>query len=118
MAFPDNYPGAVIDIVILKGSVFSKDWTFEQPAGTPIVLTDHTAALKIFDECGDEIVSLTDSSGITITGATGNAVIKMTSIATALLKATHGTYRLEFTETATSETTRALEGDVTISPTL
>ena len=116
MPFPDTYEAPESPIRIEIGAVFSKDWTFEQPAGIAIDLTGHTAIFKVVDECGEEIMNLTDGSGITITGATGQVVVKANSVTTAALTARSGRYVLKLTETSTSETTKALEGNVTITP--
>lgn len=99
------------------------DWyltvTYQNPAGTPIVLTDYTAALQIRSPISSPtiVLSLTTGSGITITGATGTVAVHATANQTGLIDDGTYFYDLEISSPAgTPVVTRLVEGQVVVLP--
>lgn len=96
------------------------DWyltvTYENPNGTPINISNYTAALQIrsLPSSPDYVLSLSTGSGITITGATGVVAIHATAIQTGAIDEGNYYYDLEITSPA-SVVTRLVQGQVVVS---
>jgi hypothetical protein len=81
-----------------------------------IDLTSYTAAMKIKDSYGgNTVLSLTSSSGITISTATGMITVLITAAQTAALGIQEGVYDLKVVS-ATSTVTYHLKGRVIVDP--
>jgi hypothetical protein len=107
----DNY-----QISIDQGATYSLALTYKDSNGTAINLTGYTAAMQIRTsyESSSTVVSLTSSSGIVITAATGLLTINITSTQTAALTPGTYVYDLEITSGA-GVVTRLIQGSVMVS---
>jgi hypothetical protein len=107
----DNY-----QISIDQGATYSLALTYKDSNGTAINLTGYTAAMQIRTsyESSSTVVSLTSSSGIVITAATGLLTINITSNQTAALTPGTYVYDLEITSGA-GVVTRLIQGSVMVS---
>ena len=107
----DNY-----QILIDQGATYSLALTYKDANGTAINLTGYTAAMQIRTsyESASTVVSLTSSSGIVITAATGLLTINITSTQTAALTPGTYVYDLEITSGA-NVVTRLIQGSVMVS---
>ena len=97
------------------------DWylniDYKNPDGTPINLTGYTAAMqfRLNISSTTAAISLTSSSGIVITGATGNLAIHATAAQTgALDDSTRYNYDLEITSPS-GIITRLIQGIASVS---
>jgi hypothetical protein len=96
------------------------DWffnvTYEQPAGTPVNITNYTAALQLRSLPTDStyVLSLTTGSGITITGATGLVEVHATANQTRAIDEGTYYYDLEITS-PTGIVTRLVQGQALVS---
>jgi len=98
------------------------DWylniTYKDSTGAAINLTGYTAAMqfRLTVSSATAAISLTQASGITITGATGNLAIRATAAQTAtLLDSEKYDYDLEITSPA-GVVTRLIQGVASVSP--
>ena len=107
----DNY-----QISIDQGATYSLALTYKDSNGTAINLTGYTAAMQIRTsyESSSTVISLTSSSGIVITAATGLLTINITSTQTAALTPGTYVYDLEITSGA-NVVTRLIQGSVMVS---
>jgi hypothetical protein len=107
----DNY-----QISIDQGATYSLALTYKDSNGTAINLTGYTAAMQIRTsyESSSTVISLTSSSGIVITAATGLLTINITSTQTAALTPGTYVYDLEITSGA-GVVTRLIQGSVMVS---
>jgi len=103
--------------VIDQGADWYINFTYEQPAGTPVNLTGYTAALQIRTSplAATAVLSLTTGSGITITGATGLIAVHATAAQTAAILNGKYSYDLEITAPITSVVTRIVQGTIEVS---
>jgi hypothetical protein len=107
-------PAAQYDLLIEQGATFEQEFIWKDSTGTPIDLSTYTARMKIRQLKTDtEIVSLTSSSGITLTSG-GSITILISATATAALPTCRARYDLELQD-ALGTVTRLLQGDVEIS---
>jgi hypothetical protein len=86
------------------------------PNGTPINITNYTAALQVRSLPSDPttVLSLSTGSGITITGATGTVEVHATAAQTRAID--EGTYYYDLEITApTGVVTRLVQGQVVVS---
>ena len=85
---------------------------------TPKNLTDYTANLQIRATHEAPVIKeLTETAGITITGAEGKILIELTDVETMALEIINGVYDLLMTSpTPDYDQTRLIEGDVIVSP--
>ena len=96
------------------------DWflnvTYEQPAGTPVNITNYTSALQLRSLPTDAtaVLSLATGSGITITGATGLVAIRATATQTRAIDEGIYYYDLEITSPA-GVVTRLVQGQAYVS---
>lgn len=107
----DNY-----QISIDQGATYSLALTYKDSNGTAINLTGYTAAMQIRTsyDSSTTVVSLTSSSGIVITAATGLLTITITSIQTAALTPGTYVYDLEITS-GSGVVSRLIQGSVMVS---
>ena len=97
------------------------DWffnvTYEQPAGTPVNITNYTAALQLrsLPQSATAVLSLTTGSGITITGASGLVAVHATAVQTGAIVAGDYYYDLEITSPS-GVVTRLVQGQALVNP--
>jgi hypothetical protein len=104
--------------VIDQGADWYLTVTYENPNGTPINITSYTAALQLRSLPSDPtaVLTLTTSSGITITGATGVIEIHATATQTRAIDEGNYYYDLEISSPTTpSVVTRLVQGQVVVS---
>jgi hypothetical protein len=104
--------------VIDQGADWFINFTYQNPAGTPVNLTGYTAALQIRTSplAATAVLSLTSpSNGITITGATGLIECRATAIQTAAITNGKYAYDIEITAPSTGVVTRLAQGTVDVS---
>jgi len=106
----------VYNITIEQGATFIMNATWKDSNGDAINLTGYAARMQIrSDYNSDEtLVSLTDSSGITLGGAAGTIEIQIADTVTQTLTSQKGVYDLELISSG-GIVTRLLQGDATIS---
>lgn len=96
------------------------DWyltiTYKDSNGTAINLTGYTAAMqfRLTSSSTTAALSLTSSSGITITAATGTLAIHATAAQTGAMNAAKYDYDLEITS-STGVVTRLIQGNATVN---
>lgn len=101
------------DIVIEAGATFSETWTWTS-GGSAVNLTGYSARLKLAAAPGETaVLSLTESSGITLGGVAGTIAVVMTAAQTAALGMDRGVWALELQTGST--VTRLLEGAFRVS---
>lgn len=106
-----NY-NATID----QGADWFISFTYENSNGTPINITNYTAALQVRSEPSSPtaVLSLTTGSGITITGASGLVAVHATAAQTGQIVAGTYVYDLEITSPS-NVVTRLVQGSVVVS---
>ena len=96
------------------------DWffnvTYENPAGTPVNITNYTAALQLRSLPTDStyVLSLTTGSGITINGASGEVEVHATANQTRSIDEGVYYYDLEITSPV-GIVTRLVQGQAAVS---
>lgn len=109
---------SIYNLNIEQGATFTRTITWKDSTGAAINLTGYTARMQIRErvESSTALVSLTNSSGITLGGAAGTVVITVTAALTdALPNMKKGVYDLELVS-AGGIVTRLLQGEVVVSP--
>lgn len=108
---------ATHNFVIDQGADWYITFIYKDANGTAINLTGYTAALQIRDTYADSTtdLSLTSSSGITITAATGTLDVHATAAQTGAITAGNYVYDLEITSSG-GVVTRLVQGKIVISP--
>ena len=104
--------------VIDQGATWYLTVTYENPNGTPINITDYTAALQLRSLPSDPtaVLSLTTGAGITITGATGTVAITASAAQTRAIDEGNYYYDLEISSPASpSVVTRLVQGQIVVS---
>ena len=97
------------------------DWyitfVYENPNGTPVNVTNYTAALQIRTSplAKTAVLTLTNTSGITITGNTGTFACHATAAQTTDITNGRYAYDLEITSPA-SIVTRLVQGTIEVTP--
>lgn len=103
--------------VIDQGADWFLNIVYKDSAGTAINLTGYTAAMqfRLTVDATTAAISLTQASGITITGATGTLAIRATAAQTgALDDSAKYVYDLEITSPA-GIVTRLIQGTASVS---
>lgn len=102
-------------IKIEQGATFSLTLTYKDSNDAAINLTGYSARLQMRKNINDSstVVSLTESSGLTLGGAAGTIVITISATTTASLDPAEGVYDLEI-ETG-GVVTRLLSGTYEVS---
>jgi hypothetical protein len=107
------------NLVINQGADWFFTVTYEDPSGTPINITDYTAALQVrsLPSSPTYVLSLTTEEGITITGETGVIEIHATADQTRIIDEGTYVYDLEITSPATplAVVTRLVQGQAIVS---
>jgi hypothetical protein len=110
----------VYNVEIDQGADWFLNVEYENPNGSPVVLTSYTGALQLRSLPSDStaVLTLTTSNGgITITGATGLVAIHATATQTRAIDEGTYYYDLEITSPANpSVTTRLVQGQAVVSP--
>ena len=108
---------ATYNATVDQGADWYVTFVYKDSAGTAINLTGYTAAMMVRDTFGDTatVLSLTNSSGITITAATGTLQVRATAAQTRAITAGNYVYDLEITS-AGGIVTRLVQGKIVISP--
>ncbi len=104
------------NIQIDQGATYTLALSYKDSAGVPINLTNYTAAMQLRKTVGSATasLSLTSSSGIVITGATGLLSITITATQSRDLVPDIYVYDLEITSAA-GVVTRLIEGSAVVS---
>ena len=104
------------NVEIDQGADWFLNVTYEQPAGTPVNITNYTSALQLRSLPTDAtaVLSLATGSGITITGATGLVAIRATATQTRAIDEGVYYYDLEITSPA-GVVTRLVQGQAYVS---
>jgi hypothetical protein len=104
------------NVEIDQGADWFLNVTYEQPAGTPVNITNYTSALQLRSLPTDAtaVLSLATGSGITITGATGLVAIRATATQTRAIDEGIYYYDLEITSPA-GVVTRLVQGQAYVS---
>lgn len=109
---------ATYNTTIDQGADWYVNFTYQNPAGTPVNITSYTAALQLRTSPLAKTAALSlssPSSGITITGATGLVAVHATAVQTADLLPQTYAYDLEITSPS-NIVTRLAQGTITVSP--
>jgi hypothetical protein len=108
---------ATYNCIVDQGADWYVTFVYKDSAGVAIDLTGYTAAMMVRDTYADTTtdLSLTSSSGITITPLTGTLQVRATATQTAAIAAGSYVYDLEITS-AGSIKTRLVQGKITVSP--
>lgn len=103
------------DLEIQQGTTESFYLVWNDSNGSPINITGYSARLKIkpFPGSGTTILSLTESSGLTITGASGRIDVLITATQTAAMTFTTAYYDLEV-ESGAGVVSRLMSGSVVL----
>lgn len=106
------------DITLYKGGAWTRTFTWERPKGTPVNLTGAEANLQIRENVDDTtaLVSLSESSGITLGGAAGTIIVTLTSTQTNL-DIENGVYDMRVKESG-GDWDYLLEGNVKVIKTV
>jgi hypothetical protein len=102
-----------------QGADWFINFTYENPAGTPVNITGYTAALQIRTSplARTAVLTLEDGDGITITGNTGLIACHATAEQTAAITNGKYAYDLEITAPAAGNVvTRLVQGTVIVTP--
>jgi hypothetical protein len=101
-----------------QGADWFINFTYENPAGTPVNLTGATAALQIRTSplAKTAVLTLTSAvgGGITITPLTGLIACRATATQTTAI--TNGRYAYDLEITQNSIVTRLVQGTIEVSP--
>lgn len=107
----------VYNVEIDQGADWFLNVTYENPAGTPVNITNYTAALQLRSLPTDStaVLSLATGSGITITGNTG--VVAIHATATQTRNIDEGTYYYDLEITSPQGiVTRLIQGQAEVTP--
>lgn len=110
-------PAGIYDTVLEQGATFTRQLTWKDSAGGPVNLTGYTAKMQLRPSASSSVVllELTETSGITLGGAAGTIIIKITDEQTDTLAPGKVKYDLKLTSPA-GDDTRLLEGSLKITP--
>jgi hypothetical protein len=105
------------DTTINQGADWYINFVYEDTdTGTPINITNYTAALQLRSLPSDSVaaLSLATGSGITITGAQGLVAVHATAVQTGAIGAGYYYYDVEITS-PTNVVTRLVQGQILVS---
>jgi hypothetical protein len=109
---------ATYNTTIDQGADWYINFTYQNPAGTPVNLTGATAALQVRTSplAKTTVLSLTSAAGggITITANTGLIACRATAAQTTLI--VNGKYAYDLEITQNSIVTRLVQGTIEVSP--
>lgn len=95
-----------------QGSDYQATVAYTDDSGDPVNLTGYTARMQVRQFAGSSVpfLTLTNTSGLAITAATGVIVISISAAALALLPAGEYTYDLEIID-GSAKVTKLLQGN-------
>tara|TARA_R110000868_G_scaffold74293_6_gene214782 strand:+ start:2524 stop:2880 length:357 start_codon:yes stop_codon:yes gene_type:complete len=102
-----------------QGADWYINFTYEQPDGTPVDITNYTAALQIRTSplARTAVLTLVDGDGITITGASGLIECHATAEQTAAITNGRYAYDIEITSPQVGNAvTRLVQGTIEVTP--
>ena len=101
-----------------QGADWFINFIYEQPAGTPVNISGYTAALQVRTSplAKTAVLTLTNTSGITITGAEGLLECHATALQTSEITNGKYAYDIEITAPVTGVVTRIAQGTIMVSP--
>lgn len=104
------------NVEIDQGADWFYNVTYENPAGTPVNITNYTAALQLRSLPTDTsyVLSLSTGNGITLVGASGLVEIHATAVQTRDIDEGNYYYDLEITS-PTGIVTRLVQGQARVS---
>ena len=110
-------PAGRHDLTIEQGATFQRTFTWKDAAGTPVNLTGYTATMQVRQShlSAAPLITLTTAAGITLGGAAGTVVARMTDEQTDTLPAGNWRWDLKLTSPA-GDDTRLLEGTAKVTP--
>ena len=99
-----------------QGADWFINFTYEQPAGTPVNITGYSAALQIRTSplARTAVLTLTNGDGITITGAEGLLECHATAEQTAAITNGKYAYDIEITSNGGGIVTRLAQGTIEV----
>jgi hypothetical protein len=105
------------NLIIDQGADWSITLTYKDGSGVAIPLTGYTSSMQLRKHYDDAsaVLSLTSSSGMTITASTGTIVIRATSAQTGAIVAGDYVYDVEIS-TSGGVVTRLIYGSVKVRP--
>lgn len=100
-----------------QGADWFINFQYKQPDGTPVNITNYTAALQMRTSplAKTAVLTLTNVSGLTITGATGTIAAHATAAQTNAITNGKYSYDLEITSPE-NIVTRLVQGTIEVSP--
>lgn len=110
---PMNY-----NLVIYQGATFRQNFIWQDSEQEPVDLTGYTARMMVRTSVGSDdpfITLTTENGGITLGGVTGSIALYMSATDTEMLTEILGCYDLELVAPSGGDTTRFLQGIITIS---
>lgn len=105
--------------VIDQGADWFINFVYENPDGTPVNITNYTAALQVRTSplAKTAVLTLTtQNGGIVITGNQGKVACHATNVQTSAMNPGRYTYDLEITEPTAGIVTRLIQGTIQVSP--
>ena len=104
------------NLIIDQGADWYQNFVYQDSNSNPINITGYTAELQLRSNLNDTTpaLSLTTSSGITITGSTGTIAVHATNSQTAAISAGYYLYDLEITSPA-GIITRLVYGQIQVT---
>ena len=99
MAENVNLSAPELNITVMQGDTYTLTFTWKNSAGTAINLTGYTAKYqaRATPDSSSTIISLTESSGLTLGGAAGTIVLLVSATAMGLLDMGTYSHNLEVT---------------------
>lgn len=97
------------------------DWyitfIYENPSGTPVNITNYTSALQVRTSplAKTAVLTLTNTSGITINGAAGTLACHATNVQTSAITNGRYAYDIEITSPQ-GVVTRLVQGTIEVTP--
>lgn len=106
-----------VNFKVVQGDTFTIQVTYTNPNGTPINLTNYTARMDVRNEPAGKVLcaSITNSSGITINGASGIITATFSPSQTRKFSTPSAAYQLQITSPGGQSTT-ILKGYLSVSP--
>lgn len=105
------------NITIDQGADFFLNVTYDNPDGTPVNITGYTAEMQVRTNPNSPtaVLTLTNGSGITITGSSGLVAIHATATQTRAIDEGPYVYDLEITAPTGGVVTRLIQGQALVS---
>lgn len=109
-------PG-ILNLTLPQGSTWDVSLTYNDSAGSPVNLSNYTASMQVRNsyKSPTTILSLTNSSGITLGGSAGTISIDIPASVSQTVAAEKYVYDLELTSSG-GTVTRLVQGTFTVTP--